>query len=195
MAADDAYHAYLRQSIAPGFSYTAIDEIEPVIHRHFDCMIAKLSADSSNGAQAVNDWVLWAIADLMGELTLSVQFECLEKKRLHDWVGTILPGVKGAMILNQLRRLGLTAAVDFFLSLKSARMAVGKINQYTIDKTRARLDRELAEEGRQIKDFAGIIVRDPDNKRHPLREPEIAVMLMTLIIAGTETTSTVTTGM
>ncbi|ETN41942.1 uncharacterized protein HMPREF1541_03881 [Cyphellophora europaea CBS 101466] len=195
MTAGDAYHARLRRSVAAGFSYKAMDEVEPIIQGRIDEMVAALRHDCSQGSQNVRQWITWTITDIIGDLALSTDFECIKERRHHPWTAAIFPNLKGIMLLNQLRRLGLSTPVGALLSTNAAKRARDKIRLFTVDHVQARLARERTEEGKQTKDLLGMIVRDPENQKDPLSDPEIAALSLTLVIAGSETTTTALAGM
>ncbi|KPI38490.1 Averantin hydroxylase [Cyphellophora attinorum] len=79
-------------------------------------------------------------------------------------------------------------------SKKAKQVAVDLLGQ-SQKYVQERLEREKTEEGRKERDIIGLILRDDQHEKDPLAEEEIYTMSVTLVGAGSETTSAALTGL
>lgn len=197
--AEDAEHSRLRKLAGPAFSIGGINEVEPVLQKYVNALCSQLTEASKDGSQDLCEWFLWALNDVIGQLALDQEFECLEKRRMHPWPAFLLGALKRTAALNQFRRFGVElrwlqpflpakAKADietFFLTAKSA-----------IDQRLAREKEESAEEiqgGKKRPDIVGLMLREMKGGEK-LTEGEITSNSILIVGGGAETTSTCLSG-
>ena len=188
ITAPDAEHARLRRLTGPGFTQNGLAEVEPVMQRYVDLLISQLKVASKDGSQNLVEWYLWALNDVIGQLALDQEFECLEKRRMHPWPSFMLGSLKSAAALNQLRRFGLLRLLGPFIpqSIIDARDNFIATAQHSI---KQRLAREEGAVEKKRPDFIGLMMREMKGGEK-LSEPEVVSNSVLLVGGGAETTAT-----
>lgn len=142
ITAPDAQHARLRRLAGPGFTQNAINEVEPVMQRYSDVLISQLrKASAEEGAQNMVEWFLWTLNDVIGQLALDQEFECLAKRRMHPWPRFLLSSLKVTAALNQFRRFGLLGLFGLLIP-KKARAEAEAFRETASSSIMQRLKRE-----------------------------------------------------
>lgn len=109
--ASDAEHTRLRRLAGPAFLNAGIAEVEPVVQKYVDLLCGQLKVASQEGLQNMVEWFLWALNDVIGQLALDQEFQCLEKRRMHPWPEFLLKVLKQGAALNQFRRFGFSLSL------------------------------------------------------------------------------------
>lgn len=194
--ATDTEHARLRRLTGSAFLNTAVSDLEPTIQLHTDRLCSLLAKDSRGGSQDIGAWFLWTLSDVIGQLALGAEFECLEKRRMHEWPGFLMSILKQSALVNQFRRYGLSMKV--LGALMSQKMLEEK---ETFFNTAATLIDKRLEEGAQTDvlssekaqqkrpDLVEILMRETKGGDR-LAKDEIATNAILFVAAGAETTST-----
>lgn len=198
--AEDAEHTRLRRLAGPAFLNSGVMEVEPVVQKYVDSLCEQLRDASKGGrSQDMGEWFLWALNDVIGQLALDQEFECLEKRRMHPWPEFLLGALKRTAALNQFRRFGISlkwlqpllpekakAEIEnFFVTAKTA-----------IDKRLAREKMETAEQIQGEKkrpDIVGLMLREVKGGEK-LTDEEITSNSILIVGGGAETTSTCLSG-
>jgi aspirochlorine biosynthesis cytochrome P450 monooxygenase len=188
ITASDAEHARLRRLTGPGFTGSGLAEVEPVLQHYSDLLISQLTIASGEGPQNLVEWFLWTLNDVIGQLALDQKFECLEKRRMHQWPGFLLGSLKSAAALNQLRRFGLLRLAAPFIPKKILKQRDIFVEIAT-NSIKQRLEREEKSEDGKRPDFIGLMLREMKGHER-LSEAEIRVNSVLLVGGGAETTST-----
>jgi cytochrome P450 len=76
--AEDAEHTRLRRLAGPAFLNSGIAEVEPVLQKYVNSLCSQLTVASKEGSQDMVEWFLWALNDVIGQLALDQEFDCLE---------------------------------------------------------------------------------------------------------------------
>ena len=166
ITAPDADHARLRRLAGPAFLNSSILEVEPVIQRYADLLCSQLKESSENGeSQNVVDWFLWTLNDVIGQLSLNQEFQCLEKKRLHPWPSFLMGSLKQVAAVNQWRRFGMS------LKALNALMTQDMMDRRDnfLETAKTSLDARLAQED-EVNSNANSKKRRPDIVGLMLRE-------------------------
>lgn len=194
--ATDTEHARLRRLANPAFLNAGILEVEPVLQYYVDLLCTQLTQACTEGSQDLVEWFLWALNDVIGQLALDQEFECLKKRRMHHWPSFLLAGLKNITVFNQLRRYGITMKMVTPLMTKKqledkdnfvngAEIAVRQ--RLARDKAESTGDMERQEKKRQ--DIVGLMLREmKDGNR--LTEKEVTSNSVLIIGGGADTTST-----
>jgi hypothetical protein len=87
-------HARFRKALNPAFSEKATRQYQPVVRTYLDKLVARLDeAIVKGGTTAVVDMVEWlnfTTLDIIGELTWSRGYDCLESGTGHTFMGVLL---------------------------------------------------------------------------------------------------------
>jgi len=201
ITAPDAEHTRLRRLAGPAFLNSGIAEVEPVLQHYVDLLCKQLTKASSEGSQNMVEWLLWALNDVIGQLALDQEFQCLEKRRMHPWPSFLLGVLKQTAALNQFRRFGIS--LKLLTPLLTKDMIAARENFFNTAATAVnqRLKREQDEESKveagdyggdqkkQQRDIVGLMLREMKG-RDKLTEPEIMANSILIVGGGAETTST-----
>lgn len=197
ITAPDAEHMRLRRLAGPAFLNSGIAEVEPVVQKYVDLFCSQLTIASKEGSQNVVEWFLWALNDVIGQLALDQEFQCLEKRRMHPWPEFLLKVLKVTAGVNQFRRFGFsTKLLQPFMTKKMKDDAQGFFDTATgaIRKRLAveQMDSEAEADqgsGKKHLDIVGLMLREMKGG-DKLTEPEITANSILIIGGGAETTST-----
>lgn len=200
ITAPDAEHARLRRLAGPAFLNAGIAEVEPVLQHYTDLLCSQLAVAHTEGSQNIVEWFLWTLNDVIGQLALDQEFQCLEKRRMHPWPRFLLSVLKQTAALNQFRRFGLS--MNLLKPLLTKKMMDERDNFMNLAKTaiNQRLAREIEETsglavdngGNQKKkrpDIVGLMLREMKGGEK-LSEGEIISNSILIVGGGAETTST-----
>lgn len=189
--ADNDGHRRMRRVLAHAFSEKALREQEDVVKEYVDLLISRLNDKAV--AQEVVDIMLWynfCTFDLIGDLAFGKPFGCLEKGDYNPWVAMIFSNIKLLALMPALRRHPFLAYFkSWFIEPKLERAFA----DHAILSQKTAMERvERGNVGRQ--DFMDYILRNNGDESKGLTRDEIAVNSSTLIVAGSETTATLLSG-
>ncbi len=198
--ATDSEHTRLRRLANPAFLNAGILEVESTMQYYVDELCTQLKDACHEGPQNMVQWFLWTLNDVIGQLALDQEFECLKLRRMHPWPKFLLQGLKNIAIFNQFRRFGVTEKMlTPLLSKKQLderdnffNEAVGAVNK--------RLAREKAvktsddeSQSKKRPDIVGLMLREmKDGNR--LTDQEITANSILIVGGGAETTSSCLSG-
>ncbi|PYH76607.1 cytochrome P450 monooxygenase [Aspergillus uvarum CBS 121591] len=182
VTAEHDLHRLYRRLLSKGFSEAALREQEPVIQGKINLLLAQLHREASKGvAPEMTSWFNFFTFDLIGELAFGESFGCLESSTYQPWV---------AMIFEVMKYRGFMQALNYYPSVSSALLRVlpksyaktfATHRQLTHEKVQRRIERKVT-----YNDLTANLL-DP---YHKLERYQIDGNCSTLIIAGSETTST-----
>lgn len=182
-------HSRFRKGLSHGFSDSSMRQQEPLIQRYVDLLIRRLEENSKDGQipQNMCSWYNWTTFDIIGDLTFGEPFDCLENSAYHPWVSAIFDNIKAGICINALNYVpyGGKAALWF---LPKEVLAKRKAHfEMTIEKVQHRVG--LKEER---PDFLGSILK---RKEKSFTFSELLSNSSVLIIAGSETTASILSGL
>ncbi|KAI9925903.1 hypothetical protein ASPWEDRAFT_52761 [Aspergillus wentii DTO 134E9] len=185
-----ADHARIRRQLSHAFSEKALREQEDRISSHISLLMDKITDAASTGSPV--DMVKWynlTTFDVISDLAFGQSFDSLIEGEYHPWVASVFNNIRtfniircfatypGAKII-----IGLLASAD----LRSSRQ---RHKEYTVSTVRSRLAKGTMEERR---DFLSYTLKHKDEGG--MTEGEIIRTASTLIMAGSETTATLLSG-
>ena len=187
-------HARIRRLLNTSFTEKTLRAQEPLIQSYVNMLMLRLKEQATKpetkGRGAVLDIVSWynfTTFDIVGDLGLGQSFDCLKESALHPWV---------ALIFNHFKISSLMATVRYYppiswLLMKCIPQSMRKIQkdhfQLAVDRINARMNLET-----ERVDFMTNVLKQNDEKGMSLGE--IHATFNTVIIAGSETTATVLSG-
>lgn len=197
ITAPDAEHTRLRKLAGPAFLNAGIAEVEPVLQKYTDLLCSQLAVASKERSQNVVEWLLRTLNDVIGQLALDQEFQCLELRRMHPWPKFLLSVLKQTAFLNQFRRFGFSFKI---LTMMAPQKVLDERDEFMNIAYRAvnqRLRREKGEvsdigygsDQKSRPDLVGLMLRDMKGTDR-LSEPELISNSILIVGGGAETTST-----
>lgn len=189
--ANDTVHARLRRIYGPAFTPKAVEEQAGMLMKYANLLVTQLKmALKKSAVQDVSAWYNYTTFDLTGDFAFGESFGCLESGgQMHFFLETVLVGVKMGLQMQQLQHYGLLTLIMPFIP-KSAMKQVNDMNAYTQDLVDRRVKRGHIE-GRT--DVFNYLIQSK-KKEDQLTNAELYNNGLTLVVAGSETTSTLLTG-
>ncbi|KEF53687.1 uncharacterized protein A1O9_10087 [Exophiala aquamarina CBS 119918] len=192
--ADDENHARQRRALAHSFSTKALLEQEDIIQGYVSSFIKSLrrKADASEAFNMVN-WLNFTTFDIIGDLAFGEPFGCLEKGAFHSWVALIYETVKVGALEQATRRF---APAGSWLQAQLVSMIPQHVRQRRrnhLAYSKEKVLRRLANHKADHKDFIYYILKQ--REKHDLKENEIVLNGALFIVAGSETTANLLSGL
>ncbi|KAM3421658.1 hypothetical protein BST61_g2043 [Cercospora zeina] len=196
ITAPDLEHMRLRRLAGPAFLNAGVAEVEPTMQHYAEMLCTQLKDASKDGSQNMVEWFLWVLNDVIGQLALDQEFECLKKRRLHEWPSYLLHILKVGAIINQFKRYGLKMSMLELIMPKAAAQKQEKFFETAKKAVDARLAREdygssPSESGKRP-DIIGLMLREMKGGDR-LTEKEILANSILIVGGGAETTATTLT--
>jgi cytochrome P450 len=190
LTANEADHSRFRRLLSRSFSEKALRDQEPLIRKYVDLLISRLHRRIQDNRPIVDlvSWYNWATFDLIGDLAFGEPFNCLCDESYHFWVRNVFQNVKANSLFNAAKDYpGVLSLVQLLMprSLKEARDNHVKL---TVERVEARMALET-----DRPDFLSPILNNHDDKAG-MTKPELMGIANLLIIAGSETTATLLSG-
>ena len=188
-AFDYTAHARMRGLLHGAFTEKALQDQELIIQFHVDLLISNLREKASSGIIVdMVDWFDYATFDIIGDLAFGEPFDCLRNSAYHPWVSMIFNSIRALTIAFAARYYPLVSIAFMKLIPKRVRENARDHHQLAVDKIHRRLNLE-----KKRHDFmTPIIENNADLQKMSL--PEIESTFSILIVAGSETTATVLSG-
>ncbi|KAI8628214.1 cytochrome P450 [Xylariaceae sp. FL1651] len=190
--ADRHYHGELRKLFSHGFSDASLRKQERVIQEYVDMLFQKLHENSQDGQTALDltDWYNFFTFDLIGFLTFGESFNCLNSSLLHSWIRLFFSNIRilaFSQAIARLPRLLQMPAKMMFIpkSIKSESQMLWQLNE---EKVKYRLEQEST-----IPDFMDKLIDAYHSGK--MSFPQLAGNAQLLVVAGSETTATLLSGL
>lgn len=189
ITADTAGHTRMRRLVAHAFSEKALREQEPLMKGYIDLFIQRLRENCDNGKNKFDivSWYNWTTFDLIGDLMFGEPFDCLADMNYHPWVRILFESIKAATIFSTTSLFPGAQTVIMALAPKKLIETRDYHQGLTVQKVKTRLDRVT-----DRADFMTYILRHNDERG--MSVPEIEATANAIIIAGSETTATLLSG-
>jgi cytochrome P450 len=191
-AVDPKTHARFRKAMDPAFTEKSLRLQEPIIQENVELFINQLAQLASKGADgAVVDIVQWfafVAFDLVGDLGFGEPFGSLQAAKLHPWIALIFSSIRAATYGVSLNYYPALSKLFSLAIPKSVMQEFEDHWQNAVDKISRRLDQE-----EQRPDLISMIKRDEEGLKGITR-PELDSTASLIIVAGSETTVSVLSG-
>ncbi|KAL5343989.1 cytochrome P450 [Aspergillus crustosus] len=191
VSSDDRNHVRYRKALSHAFSARGLQAQEPHIKVYVDKLITRLKgvAESQLPADMVR-WYNLTTFDLIGDLAFGESFGGLDNSRYHHWVSTIFDFVKVIPFLRIKDAYPFITPLLMLLLPSGLLQARQKQAHHVKETVQRRLHNEAAH-GRG--DFMDSMLRHRGEK-DGLTDAELEANATLLIIAGSETTATLLSG-
>lgn len=194
ISANNADHSRFRRALSHAFSAKGLQAQEPILRAYVDKLIERLKeiAASPNPEANMVKWFNLTTFDLIGDLAFGESFGGLDSSEYHYWVATIFQAVQGMAFVKLRDAYPLFFGVlTFFLAPKSLMEARKRQIQYSSLVVRKRLQSDFR---RGPADFMESMLRHQGDKAKELTDKEMEANANILVIAGSETTATLLSG-
>jgi cytochrome P450 len=191
--APDADHTRMRRIFSPAFSDRALKQQEPLFRKYVDKLVASLRQSVQDDPKRPIDLVRmynFTTFDIMGDLTFGESLHMLDNAEYDPWVKVIFDMIK---IGGRFRLLSNYPSLGKFIRNHRPKMVSGKRDrhfQYCVDRVTKRLEKGRESEGVDL----WSLVLSQDGK-HGLTRDEMNANASTFMVAGTETTATLLSGL
>ena len=187
-----ADHARIRRQLSHAFSEKALREQEDLITGYITLLIDKLSDSAASGTKVdMVKWYNFTTFDIVSDLAFGESFYSLKNGQYHPWVSSVFNNIR---TFNVIRSFATYPGARLIIGLlaSSELRASRKIHKdYSRKTVLKRLSRGTMEERR---DFMSYTLNHKDEDDKGMTEGEIIRTASTLIMAGSETTATLLSG-
>ncbi|EME39031.1 cytochrome P450 monooxygenase-like protein [Dothistroma septosporum NZE10] len=187
LAAEEQHHRRYRRLLAYGFSDRGMRAQQPLIQRHIDLLVKRLSENSGKGSLDIVEWYNWCTFDIIGDLAFGESFGCLEESKTHEWIASIAGNVKAIPIINAIRRFKL----DWVIPLIAPKKLL-KMRQRNAQFTENKVDQRLSHGADRGDLWDGVM--DPKGTKGGMSRQEMISNGSAIVLAGSETSSTLLSG-
>ncbi|CAI7662150.1 unnamed protein product [Penicillium glandicola] len=190
IVSNDADHSRFRRLLSHAFSDSSLRGQEPIIQSYVDLLMQRLHEKIEGGTKAVDmvAWYNFTTFDIIGDLAFGEPFDCLKNADYHQWVSIIFSTIKYAAYSNVSLRL---PGSKYILSYITPKHVISQRSTHlalTKKKVQGRITKS-----NERPDFFGNILKH-ENTEKGISIPEMVTNGSTLIIAGSETTATLLSG-
>ena len=190
ITASDDDHARIRKVFSNAFSAQALKKQEPLLLKHIDLLIEAIGNKRSAKFDAVV-MLNFVSFDTVGDLTFGESLGLLEGNEYYaKWVNSLFSELKLASLL----RLGLYYPILMKILELLVPKSIQEDRMQHFRNSNARVDRRLAKE-RSYTDFWTLAEREDKNGNPIINIPEMHQNAATFMVAGTETTATLLSGL
>jgi cytochrome P450 len=190
LIANDADHSRMRRLLSHAFSEKALRGQEDLILSYVQKLITALRSQTQLKDQSMDlvKWYNFMTFDILGDLSFGQSFGCLDGGGYHPWVESIFHGFKLSTYMQALRRHpSLFPFVKWFLPSQLMRKQ-SQHQQLSMETAKKRVQQGPTDHP----DFMSYILRHTNGKGLTL--DEIGENANILIVAGSETTATLLSG-
>lgn len=196
---NDQDHSRFRRLLSHAFSDSSLRSQEPIIKGYVDLLIQRLHENSTpaeekgmtnSEAKPLNlvAWYNFATFDIIGDLAFGEPFDCLKNSDYHAWVQMIFSSAKFGAYTNISRRL---PGSKYLLKLITPKRIFAQ-KQWHDKLSREKVAGRLEKSNDRPDFFANILKHSGTEKGFSV--DEMVSNGSTLIIAGSETTATLLSG-
>ena len=184
IAADNENHARQRRIVSYAFSDRALREQEYILKKYTDLLITRLheqlKVTKVHHGLDICSWLQFATFDIIGGLCFGQSFHSLESMETHEWVQTILKGVKFGMLLTAFQYFPPADLIMKWCIPSSLKAMAQRHYDRTCQKVDWRIDQKS-----ERPDFMKYILENNDKKGMTREEINSTVSLLVLAGSGT----------
>lgn len=160
-----------------------------LVRVYIDLLIKRLTeaCDAGTPTQDIVKWYNWTTFDLIGDLMFGEPFYCLATSTYHPWVNILFESIKAAVIFSTTALFPGAQTLIMAMAPKKLLETRQYHQDLTIERTKSRIGRNT-----DRADFMSYILRHNDERGMSVGEIEASANA--IIIAGSETTATLLSG-
>ncbi|KAF2711502.1 cytochrome P450 monooxygenase-like protein [Pleomassaria siparia CBS 279.74] len=194
IGSDEANHSRMRRNLSHAFSDKALRQQETLIQGFVDLLVQRLG-EISEGAKIVDimRWYNYTTFDIITDLTFGEPLYCLRDQDYHPWVNMVFASVKAIGKVSAKAKSPMFHYYDKFLNLFIDTQALLRTRVQFFHLAEEKVSLRLDREGDRP-DFISEIVKSQGSKEKALTRPEIDSNAVLFLIAGSETTATLLSG-
>ncbi|CAO2657592.1 Nn.00g037180.m01.CDS01 [Neocucurbitaria sp. VM-36] len=194
---DDAKHGQIRRIFSPAFSDRALTQQAPLFQRYVDQLVQVLKdgIKQSNGEKQFDMVKMYNFTtfDIMGDLAFGESLHMLDSGKYDAWVTMVFQSVKLGTRMNILQGYyPLASAVMDTLMQKLFAKQIEVFNSHAVTRVTKRLEKGRDSEGVDIWD---LVLGQQDKGKEGLSRKQMDVNASLFMLAGTETTATLLSGL
>lgn len=185
-----AVHTRIRKLMDPAFTHKALKAQESTIQFYVSLLMTRFRERAGLNGGVINavEWFNFITFDIVGDLGFGESFECLQNSHFHWWADLVSKYYKALHFVTMVRYYPALEAIG--MRLLPQRLLDQQRDHYqcAVEKIRRRLNLE-----KERNDFVTPLIKDNKDMQMMSIE-EIEATLNVVIVAGSETTSTVLSG-
>ncbi|KAJ6008198.1 Cytochrome monooxygenase lcsI, partial [Penicillium herquei] len=185
---NDEDHARERRLLSHAFSEKSLREQEQLIQSYADLLVSRLNEKVSalNNVVDLSRWYNYTTFDIIGDLVYGEPFDCLKNIEYHPWVSMIFTTSKGSAFMRAVLIYPWLAPVVKNLLPRETMRLRREHMEMSAQKAQRRLDRKT-----DRPDFMTAVLK---NEHRTMSENELKANASLFIIAGSETTASLLSG-
>ncbi|KAL7928659.1 cytochrome P450, partial [Trichoderma chlorosporum] len=189
VGAPKAVHRRQRRQLSHAFSDGALRDQGVVMKKYVDLLMKRFTERSDTGKSFnIIDWFNFTTFDIIGHLTYSESFHCLENKGYHPWVSQFYEGVRGEHYRRFFSRYPLVHEIIKWLGLSNDINKNNEHRYYIVEKTLNRIKLgDYAIDG--YRDFISFMLKKNNNGELGFVGEELLTSSSLITGAGAETTA------
>ncbi|KAF7531228.1 hypothetical protein G7054_g9085 [Neopestalotiopsis clavispora] len=196
IACTEEEHARFRRILAPAFSERYTTAQEPFVCSYVDKLISKLDERIESSPNNVStdidavEWINYVAFDIIGDLVWGSSFGCLDGLTTHPWIQAVSQFKAATIVVSAKFYPGLYATL-MAITPSSALSEVMEMWRITEQKVRERINN-----GSTRPDIIGhLLESEKDPAAESMSREEMEVNAMMLVAGGSESITTVLTGL
>lgn len=193
MGQNEESHARLRRAFANAFSEKSLKDQSPIIQSYVDACISQFKGSGSVRSWKekkidLNDWFYFLTFDITGDLSFGESFECVKNGKAHYWVEVVQDFGKGLALVATINQYPPIDKLLRYVIPKKILQRQLDHRQMSAEKARKRLAMNT-----DRPDFITATMKSSDQKA-AISQGEWEVNMSTIVLAGSETSSSALSG-
>ncbi|OKL59686.1 hypothetical protein UA08_05017 [Talaromyces atroroseus] len=191
--ANEEDHGRIRRIVSHAFSEKALMAQEGLIQGYVDQLIHKMrevTSSTNNAPVDMVQWYKWIMFDLIADLAFGEPFGCLQDLSTHQYITLLFDSLKSLRFSYISAFFPFLKYLGSFVLDKSLMQKRKDYLQWIASQVRKRTKRNTTRP-----DFMSYILQNNPEKGARLTEQEIISNASSLIVGGSETTSTLLSGL
>ncbi|ETS74389.1 hypothetical protein PFICI_14255 [Pestalotiopsis fici W106-1] len=189
VSANREEHSRLRRLMSHGFSDRSMQAQQPIINQYIDLFIQRIHEHCFGSEKPVDlaAWFNFTTFDIIGDLAFGEPFGCLKKSDYHPWVKTIFEMARAGTVLQATSHW---SSLQKLMLMMVPRSMMDEHRKHA-EMAKLKLSKRLARESERS-DLVDGLLKEVNGKSITLQEVQANASV--LVIAGSETTATLLSG-
>ncbi|RDW91761.1 hypothetical protein BP5796_01155 [Coleophoma crateriformis] len=178
-------HAQIRKNLSPAFSTKALRLQTDVVLKYVHLFVEQLSRHGTKPEGVpMQQWYVWLTFDIIGDLAFGESFGAVAGAKTSPWVETIYSGTEATTYADVIRRIPLLMIFTPYILYMNRQLLKDSKQFFAL--SRQKLKTRLGQDNSRDDFFSHIL----SQKTQHISEDYLVAEAQTLIVAGSETTST-----